>query len=380
MPNILQQQRRITLDELPVELPDFKSSYESKDSLIKKWFIKWLSSSIKNKKIKENDILPNKIEISKHLGVSVGTVQNAIRYVEDAGYLKSKQKLGTMVSNASNPIKAQIKSTSKRDKAIEAIKKELIIKNCKLGKSVPSTRKMSEYIQMSQNTTRLAYEYLCSQGILESRQTRGNDSNWILKQIPCVNQSDLYKRETNCSETLVQHITKNLKSYLSKNYKVGEKIPTNGEIAARLNVSIKTVHDSLEELINDGIIIARRGRYGSILAKDPCNNYISRNKTDEIFAIANDSEFYHYQKIEKQLINLINKEYNPGDKLPSMIELSEKYSVSTNTVRKALKSLSMDGFITFGRGRYGGTYVIDKPEYEDKAQYQWLAINPNYIE
>ena len=117
----LVEQRKININELPSEIPDFTSSFEPKDSLIKKWIINWILSAIDKKTVKENDILPNKTDISNYLGVSVGTVQNAIRYVEDEGYLKSKQRLGTMISNVSNPISEIRKSTSKRDKSIIAV-------------------------------------------------------------------------------------------------------------------------------------------------------------------------------------------------------------------------------------------------------------------
>ena len=114
----LVEQRKININELPSEIPDFTASFGPKDSLIKKWIINWILSSIDKKTVKENDILPNKNEISDYLGVSVGTVQNAIRYVEDEGYLKSKQRLGTMISNVSNPISHLKKSTSKEIKQL----------------------------------------------------------------------------------------------------------------------------------------------------------------------------------------------------------------------------------------------------------------------
>ena len=182
MPTDIQNQRKIDINELPKEIPDFTSSFEPKESLIKKWIINWILSAVKSNKIKENDILPKKSEISDYLGVSVGTVQNAIRFVEDEGFLKSKQKTGTLISDYNNPVSNVIKSTSKRDKVISAIKKQIIDNRYKIGKPIPSTRKMSEALSVSQNTTRLAYEFLMREGIIYSRQSRGNDSNWILKK------------------------------------------------------------------------------------------------------------------------------------------------------------------------------------------------------
>ncbi len=52
--------------------------------------------------LKENTLLPKKSDLAYYLGVSVGTVQNAIRFVEDAGYLESKQRIGTILRDANN--------------------------------------------------------------------------------------------------------------------------------------------------------------------------------------------------------------------------------------------------------------------------------------
>ena len=379
MSNITLKQRKIDINELPSEIPDFTSSFEPKDSIIKKWIINWILSAVSRNMIKENDILPKKSEISEYLGVSVGTVQNAIRYVEDEGFLKSKQKLGTMISNFSNPINNSLKSTSKREKAILAIKKAIIQKDYKVGKPIPSTRKMSDFLGISQNTTRLAYEHLCTIGILESRQMRGNDSNWYLKQIPSISSKDIKQIETMSADTLVYKLTKDLKIYLAKEFKIGDKIPSHEELATKLNVSVKTIHDCIKQLNKESIVISRRGRYGSILAQNPLSPVFEPLKENSIFAKAEDAAFYSYQKIENQIINLINSKYNSGEKLPSMVELSKKYDVSTNTIRKALISLEQDGYVTFGRGRFGGTFVIEKPDTSEKQSYQWLSINPDYI-
>ena len=375
----VKEQRKISVAELPTEIPDFTSTFEPKDSIIKKWIINWILSSISNKSIKENDIIPSKSEISEHLGVSVGTVQNAIRYVEDEGYLKSKQKIGTMISNTSSPISNILKSTSKRDKAILAIKKIIIQKDYKVGKPIPSTRKMSEFIGLSQNTIRLAYEHLCSTGILESLQMRGNDSNWYLKKQPKIDDIDTKKIESMVADTLVIKLTADLKKYLAQNFSIGDKIPSHEDLAKRLNVSVKTIHDCIKQLNKESIVISRRGRYGSILAQNPLKPAFEPLKENSIFAKADEAAFYSYQRVETEIINLINKNYKAGDKLPSMLELASMYDVSTNTIRKALISLEQEGYVTFGRGRFGGTFIIEKPNDTVEEKYQWLSINPKYI-
>lgn len=379
MYNKIEEQRRITINELPDDIPDFNTTYEPKDSIIKKWIINWILTALSKNQIKENDILPHKKDISAYLGVSIGTVQNAIRYVEDEGYLKSKQRLGTMVSTCSNPLNPNIKLTSKREKAIFAIKKAIVQKEYKIGKPIPSTRKMSEFLGISQNTTRLAYEYLCSVGILESMQMRGNDSNWYLKSVPNITGKEIKQIENMSADTLVYKLTNDLKIYLSENYTIGDKIPSQEKLAKKLNVSVKTINDCIKQLNKERIVISRRGRYGSILAQNPLSPAFEPLKESSIFAKAEDAAFYNYQRIETQIVNLVNRDYKAGDKLPSIKDLAKRYEVSTNTIRKALLSLEQDGFITFGRGRFGGTFVIEKPENAEKQSYQWLSINPNYM-
>ena len=324
MYNKIEEQRRITINELPDDIPDFNTTYEPKDSIIKKWIINWILTALSKNQIKENDILPHKKDISAYLGVSIGTVQNAIRYVEDEGYLKSKQRLGTMVSTCSNPLNPNIKLTSKREKAIFAIKKAIVQKEYKIGKPIPSTRKMSEFLGISQNTTRLAYEYLCSVGILESMQMRGNDSNWYLKSVPNITGKEIKQIENMSADTLVYKLTNDLKIYLSENYTIGDKIQSQEKLAKKLNVSVKTINDCIKQLNKERIVISRRGRYGSILAQNPLSPAFEPLKESSIFAKAEDAAFYNYQRIETQIVNLVNRDYKAGDKLPSIKDLAKR--------------------------------------------------------
>ena len=379
MTEITKEQRKINIAELPGELPDYNSTFEPKDSIIKKWITDWILSAVSSKKIKNNDIMPSKAELSKYLGVSIGTVQNAIRYVEDSGLLKSKQKLGTMISAATNPVSNMPKSTTKRDKAVLSIKKYIIQKDLAVNKPVPSTRKMSEILNISQNTLRLAYEVMCAQGYFVSRQIRGNDSNWILVKYPKLSRDEMLYVNNNKSDTLVEKITKELKVYLSSHFSIGEKIPSHEELALTLKVSVKTIHDCVSILNNQGILLSRRGRYGTILSSDPMKPQSEQQKENFIFSDSCEASFYSYQKIENKIIDLMRSEFKIGEKLPSMKELSEKFEVSTNTIRKALNSIADQGYITFDRGRYGGTFIVDIPEEEQQQSYQWLSINPDYI-
>ena len=49
----------------------------------------------------------------------------------------------------------------------------------------------------------------------------------------------------------------------------------------------------------------------------------------------------------------------PGEPLPAERELAIRFSVSRDTVREAIRSLSDAGFLVSRRGRYGGTFVSD---------------------
>lgn len=49
----------------------------------------------------------------------------------------------------------------------------------------------------------------------------------------------------------------------------------------------------------------------------------------------------------------------PGGALPAERDLAARFSVSRDTVREAIKSLSDAGFLVSRRGRYGGTFVSD---------------------
>lgn len=382
MTNLIKDQRKISINELPKELPDFATSYEPKESLVKKWIMNWIRTGIAKNTIKDNDLLPKKSELSDYLGVSVGTVQNAIRYVEDEGLLKSKQRLGTMISNSTNPISDIKKSTSKRDCAIDAIKNIIVNKNYKVGSAIPSAREMAEKLNISQNTVRLAYEYLTANEILQSRQVRGKEANWILnKKIDIPVELQTYSTSTNIStETLVSKLTDDLKLFFAENYNVGDKIPSHEDLANRLNVSVKTIHDCIKNLSDEGILLSKRGRYGTILMQNPNQKIYEPTKESTIFAKAEDAAFYNYQKIENAIVELIKSNYKAGDKLPSMAEFSKIFDVSTNTIRKALNNLSQQGYITFGRGRFGGTFLVDDIEEEQKEAYQWLSINPDFIQ
>ena len=117
------QLTRIEISQLPKKLPEFKKSKVTKDILIAQWLENWIKEDVKSGKIKPQQLLPKKEDIAAHLNISTGTVQNAIRYVEDAGLVESKQRIGTMIKDPKAENNILRKQTSKRDGAILAIKK-----------------------------------------------------------------------------------------------------------------------------------------------------------------------------------------------------------------------------------------------------------------
>ena len=146
---------QIKVSDINSSLPDLKNIKESKAVTIGKW----LTNVIKtNKAVKPNTLLPTKPDLAYLLGVSIGTIQNALRYIEDLGFVESKQCIGTIVKDPN--CGSFRKLTSKRELAISAIKKYIIDNNFKTGDNLPSSRIISKTIGCSANTTRLALESL----------------------------------------------------------------------------------------------------------------------------------------------------------------------------------------------------------------------------
>lgn len=364
---------KLTVNDLPKQLPDFKNSELPKDRLTEKWLTDWIVNSIKAKRINVGDILPKKNVIAQYLGISVGTVQNAIRYTEDKGYLQSKQRTGTLVAEFSGHTDVIKKQTSKRDVTVFKVKKYIVENG--IDSVMPPASEIAKSINVSTNTVRLAYLNLCDTGYL--KYTSGKSGKKVLKVVNIPDVSTDNKAQI--SKSLVDKTTEDLSNFITKNLKKGDKLHTRAELAKLLEVSIKTVHDAVNILESKGILLSRRGRYGTVIVKMPEEAEIFQPmKERSIFAKAEDAAFYRWEKIENKILDMIKTEYEAGMKLPSMEELSEKFDVSTNTIRKALKILSEKGIVDFERGRYGGTFVIDIPESTENSVYEWLAVTHDF--
>ena len=370
-----QKSNLVQIKILDMEFPllDLKSSTQPKAVAIANWLIAWIKHDLKCGKIQHNYLLPNKAALAYFFGVSVGTMQSAIRFVEDSGLVYSKQCIGTMIAGAGEC--SLKKLTSKRENAINNIKKYILERNLKIGYNLPSSRMLALDLGCSANTVRLALEYLCKEGILEHKFKNSKDAGWVLKSLDF---SVCEIEAMSFSQTLVNKIEKELKEYIEANLKVGDKLPAHAELSSVLKVSIKTIHDGLKSLIDEGILLPRRGRYGTTVIKMPYSN--AQLKTENsIFAPAHETAFYYYEKTQNHIKKMISENYEIGAKLPSIIELSKMMDLSPNTIRKAFQNLAKEGYLAFSRGRYGGTFVIDIPDTGEET-FKWLAVNPQYAE
>ena len=365
---------KISISEFNNNLPNLKDTDDSKSTAIGKWLARWISSAIKSGKVAENNVLPSKADFAYLLGVSLGTVQNAIRYIEDLRYVESKQCIGTLVKDRTKKSASLRKLTSKKDNAIEAIKHYIISNNFKAGDKLPSSRTISMIIGFNSNTTRLSLETLASFGIVSHNKKSARESGWIVNNTDFeISQGEVSKD----TKTLVDMVVKDLENYITSNLKVGDKMPPHATLAKELKASIKTVHDALKVLIDRQVLLARRGRYGTSVIKLPGTISFGEKPETSIFASAQETAFYHYEKTQNNIKKMIASEYQIGDKLPSIKELSERFDLSPNTIRKAFHNLAKEGYLVFSRGRYGGTFVIDIPETETQS-FKWLAVNPQY--
>ena len=365
--------RQIKTDEITIALPDLKNAEQSKAVAISKWIMEWIDTDLANGKIKFQNLLPSKADFAFMLGVSIGTIQNALRFVEDAGYVESKQCIGTMLKDYRKPANVR-KLTSKRDIAIIEIKRYILNGGFKVGSYLPSSRTIATIIGYSNNTTRLAIDALVAENILKRRFKNSKDNGWIVLSLDFDCPSGVNSQN---SQTLVDMAAKDLEKIITSELKLGDKIPSHHQLAQRLKVSLKTVHDALQILVQKGYLLPRRGTYGTTVIKFPGSSNSSKRLEDKIFAPAKVAALYHYEKTQNHIKKLIAQNYEIGDKLPSIVNLAKDLGLSPNTVRTALQNLSKEGYLVFSRGRYGGTFVIDIPELEPQA-FKWLSVNPSF--
>lgn len=367
---------QISISEFTTELPELKNITESKASAIGKWLIGRIDKLLEEKSIEAEQLLPSKAEFAYRLGVSIGTVQNALKYVEDNGYIEAKPCIGTIVRDKNKPALFTKKSTSKRDIIIEEIKNYIKENGFKTGENISSSKHIAQILNHSVNTVRLALENLSTQGILKHNFKNSTEqTGWFL-----VKEDFEVEQITPNRETLVEKVVKELKDYITNNYKPGERLISHAELSQMLKASMSTIHTAFKILTDEGILMTRRGQYGTIIMKMP-NEKTNLNmpKETSIFAPAAEAAIYYYEKTQNHIKKMIAQNYSVGDKLPPIAEFARQLNLSPNTIRKAFTNLAKEGYLTSSRGRYGGTYVIDIPETETQ-NFKWLAVNPKYAE
>lgn len=65
-----------------------------------------------------------------------------------------------------------------------------------------------------------------------------------------------------------------------------------------------------------------------------------------------------FEEIASQIRNMVaSGRLRPGDRLPAERTLAEKFSVSRNTLREALRALELSGMIELRKGATGGAFV-----------------------
>ena len=99
------------------------------------------------------------------------------------------------------------------------------------------------------------------------------------------------------------------------------------------------------------------------------------NKIDTIKAPANLPSFSPlYQQIKELLLQSLQLgEWQPGEVIPSEMDLAERFQVSQGTVRKAIDELAADNILIRRQGV--GTFVAT--HLEERVQYRFLKLMPD---
>lgn len=369
---------RLQITDFPILKTRIFDGSVPKDEVIKSWLKEYIKSGFENNTISENTLLPLKSKLAYYFGVGEGTVQSAVRKMEDEGIVVSKQRIGTLIISAGSvPVQSMNKLTSKRDKIVEQIK-VLIKDNYPVGTMLPTMKELEGILSAKRNTVRAALDFLVLQNYIKPVILGKKEENKLWEVIGEVDKNINADFDTEVhAETLAQKISVKIEDYISQNCKIGSRIEPINVLAKRYNVSDKTVYDALQVLIEKGILQARRGKYGTIVVRMPSDAF-QPAKEWSIFMPAAQAAIYSYKRIENLLRNKIISEYSVGERLPSMKDLAAELDVSTNTIRKAIMDLTAEGYLAVSRGKFGGIYVLDIPQ-ESAQSFRWLAVNPQYV-
>ncbi len=354
------------------------SEQSKKEALALSWLIAFREYLLKNKIANYGDIMPSKKDISKYLKVSTGTIQNALKYAEDKGFFTSKQCIGTIIKNENE--KAPTKMVSKKDRATIEIKRYLLNQQYEENEFIPSIQEFATELKTSTNTIRLAIYELMEEGFLKKEFYKNNAHIVINKQIKLTEKEKNFGNEIK-NKNLVKITKENIKKYIQKNFKTGDKIPPNSFFAKMFNVSIRTINTATKELNKEKFLLSKRGKYGTIYInsnlkekKSEKSMFMSKVKAEHDIKPNYD---YKWEIALNNIKNYILKNHEVGDKIPSMKDFAQKLNVSVSTIKKAVYELTLQGILFTQKGKYGGLFIVEMPQREDS--YTWLAINPLYF-
>jgi len=382
--------KKIEITEIHIPPADIKEGILNnipKDRILLNWLIYWVEDGLNKGLFNFGDLIPSKKDFAKFHNVSTGTIQNAIKYAEDLGYFKSRQCKGTMIADKNNP-EISAKAVSKKDLSCFRIKKFIVERKMKKGDVLPAARVIANEIDVSQNTARLALDVLIREGVIVQNVSSLNRVTKILncdyKELENLENIDSgHKKETE-KETLSKKLYIKIKQYISKNYKLNDKIMANSEFAKMFNVSVRTVNDAMKRLNKEKIILSLRGRYGTRYINEPDKvkkeaGEKSRFMSNPKSGVSNIKQTYSYdwERVLDQIKKYMITHHEAGDKLPSMKTLAGILNVSTNTIRRAVNEMAEQGMLFCQRGKHGGIYIVEMPAKEDA--YQWLALNPKFL-
>ena len=377
--------KKILITEIHTSQIDLKNGSilnTPKGRIILDWLINWVEEGLKQGLFNIGDLIPSKKDLAKYHNVSTGTVQNAVRYAEDLGYFTSRQCVGTMIADKTQP-HSDTKATSKKDAAVLNIKKYIVQNKFKKGDILPASRIIAGEVETSQNTVRLALDILTREGILTQKSKSANKPVKILnvdyKEIETGQENEIK------SETLSNKLYLKIKKYITENYKLNDKIMPNEDFAKMFNVSVRTINDAMKRLNKEKIILSLRGKYGTRYINEPdklSKQKDAGEKSRFMSAPKGKSEIknsypYSWQRVLDQIKKYMITNHEAGDKLPSMKELANTLNVSANTIRRAVGELVEHGILYCERGKHGGIYIVEMPAKEDA--YQWLALNPKFL-
>ena len=151
---------RLSVNEFPLLKSDFLKQEKAKDEIIKCWLKEYINEGLRNNTISDNTLLPIKAKLAYYFGVGEGTVQSAVRKLEDEGLVVSKQRIGTLiVKGDSISLENSNKLTSKRDKVVEQIK-ILIKDNYPVDTILPNMKELEKILNSKRNTIRASLDYL----------------------------------------------------------------------------------------------------------------------------------------------------------------------------------------------------------------------------